>query len=268
MKRWFWFAILALCLGLPFAFAEEAPAPAEAQAPAAQEAPKMDPAMEKAYQMVTQGEATMRTLKDFTATFHKHEWKGGKMLKPETLFVKWRKNPRSVYMLWTGEHNKGQEIIWRRGWNGDKIRAHQGGFLRHITVNLDPTGSLAMKDSRHPIMHAGFDHTVELIAKDMRLAKENPEWGAQIKDLGVQNIHGAQSYCYEATMDKKKYPKFYAYKALICMHLALKIPNKVHIWDYEDGQVRLVEQYSYENVKLNVGLTDADFDPSNPDYAF
>ncbi len=34
------------------------------------------------------------------------------------------------------------------------------------------------------------------------------------------------------------------------------------------GQPQLLEEYTYLNVKLNVGLTDADFDDKNPEYNF
>jgi hypothetical protein len=30
----------------------------------------------------------------------------------------------------------------------------------------------------------------------------------------------------------------------------------------------VIEEYTYLNMKLNVGLSDRDFDPSNKDYAF
>jgi hypothetical protein len=30
----------------------------------------------------------------------------------------------------------------------------------------------------------------------------------------------------------------------------------------------LVEDYGYEDLKLNAGLTDLDFDPQNPEYRF
>ena len=34
------------------------------------------------------------------------------------------------------------------------------------------------------------------------------------------------------------------------------------------GQPPLVEEYTYRDVRVNVGLTDADFDPENPNYNF
>jgi hypothetical protein len=36
----------------------------------------------------------------------------------------------------------------------------------------------------------------------------------------------------------------------------------------EGGKPVLLELYAYRRVKLNVGLTDKDFDPTNPDYNF
>ena len=45
----------------------------------------------------------------------------------------------------------------------------------------------------------------------------------------------------------------------------LKVPIKIQIFDWDD---RLVESYGYENLKLDAGLTDSDFDPNNSDYKF
>jgi negative regulator of sigma E activity len=35
-----------------------------------------------------------------------------------------------------------------------------------------------------------------------------------------------------------------------------------------DDDPPLLEQYTYSSVRINVGLTDADFDRHNPDYRF
>ena len=36
----------------------------------------------------------------------------------------------------------------------------------------------------------------------------------------------------------------------------------------KDGKPVLQEEYTYRQVSLNVGLSDADFDPKNPAYGF
>ena len=38
--------------------------------------------------------------------------------------------------------------------------------------------------------------------------------------------------------------------------------------DEPGGKPRLLEEYIYTDIKVNVGLTDADFDRDNPDYGF
>ncbi len=181
--------------------------------------------------------------------------------------MKYRSKPRCVYLEWIGEEKQDQEVIWCKKSNDGKIKAHAGGFLKLITVNLDPNGNMAMKDSRHPISMAGFGHTVYLISRDNDILMKNPTWGS-VKDLGESMEFGAKSICYEATLDKAKHPKFYAYKARICMDKKTKMPNHVQIWDKEDGKVRLVEDYGYKKIKLNVGLKDTDFDPDNKAYRF
>lgn len=43
------------------------------------------------------------------------------------------------------------------------------------------------------------------------------------------------------------------------------MPIKIQIFDWSN---RLVECYGFEDLKLNPGLTDRDFDPKNPKYQF
>ncbi len=223
--------------------------------------------VERALAMIGEGRKAIRRIRDFTAVFHKKEYLK-KQLPEEVAFMKWRRKPRAVYMKWVGEEKKNQEILWGPEMNGGKIKAHAGGFLKLITVNLDPKGSMAMKDNRHPVTEAGFDHTGKLIERDMQLILKYPGGKSSVKALGEKIEYGAKSYCYEATMDKDAHPEFYARKARICTHMKLKLPNHVQTWDIEDGKMRLIEEYGYENIRVNVGLTDADFDPDNPEYAF
>lgn len=244
-----------------------APAPAS---PAGEEKTKTedkDPAFDAAWIMIKQGVAAMKKLRDFTAIFHKQEYAKGKMRPKEIASMKFRMKPRSVYMKWIGKEKKDQEVIWQKGWNDNDLKAHKGSFP-DITVNLNPKGRLAKADNRHPVTEAGFPHTVQLIASNFNRIRKNMGDGSKIVDLGEQNILGAKARCFESHLPKDKNPKYYMYKSIICSDLKTKLPVKVQIWDKEDGKVRLVETYVYEKVKINVGLTDADFDPENKEYDF
>jgi hypothetical protein len=53
--------------------------------------------------------------------------------------------------------------------------------------------------------------------------------------------------------------------AIVDVDQAYQLPIYTEIFDWH-GQ--LVERYGYLDVRLNQGLTDADFDPKNPAYGF
>jgi outer membrane lipoprotein-sorting protein len=50
-----------------------------------------------------------------------------------------------------------------------------------------------------------------------------------------------------------------------------KIPVRYAAFNWPEAQgsePEVIEEYTYQNVKINVGLTDKDFDFTNPDYNF
>lgn len=210
-------------------------------------------AMERAYSRV----------KDYTATFYKQERVDGELLPLETISVKFRK-PFGVYMRWTSGGFEGREVLFVRGWNDDKIRAHQGSFP-DVTVNLKPDASLAMRGNRHPITKAGFGEVIRLLVRDARLAEARPQDDVQYTDLGEWEVYGARSRCIEARAPGGKFSPYYAPRAKICFNVKTKMPTRVSTWDVEDN---LVEDYAFSDVRLNPGLADADFDPENPEYNF
>jgi hypothetical protein len=205
-------------------------------------------------------------VRDYTCIFHKREHKG-RQLPPESIFMKLRVSAKSVYLRWVGTVSKGREVLWAPGWNDGKLLAHKGSFP-DINVSLSPGSKLANTDSRHPVTMAGFSGTIALFASDFRLLGEKPECFKGARDLGEQVVYGAPSHCYEFETDKAACSGLYSYKAQLCIHDALQLPTRVLVWDYEDGQMRLVEEYGYEDIRLNVGLTDRDFDSKNPAYDF
>ena len=143
-------------------------------------------AMEKAYDEIS----------DYTTTMHKQERVKGHLLPREELQVKFRK-PFGIYLKWIGEVNHSREVIFVKGWNDDKLRAHKGSFP-DMTVNLKPDSSLAMQGNRHNITEAHFGRVVELIARDARLSESRPQDVVRYIDLGEKIIHGARSRCIEA----------------------------------------------------------------------
>lgn len=214
-------------------------------------------------QYVYDMESAYRKIRDYTAVMYKQERVKGTLQPSETIEVKFRK-PLSVYLKWTGDVNPGQEAIYVAGWNDGQMRAHKGSFP-DVTVNLKPTSSMAMRGNRHPITQAGFGHTIGLVAHDARRSEENPGDGVEYVDLGESTVHGAASRCLEQRVPSAAGAHYYAARARVCFDLRSRMPTRVTVWDAQD---QLLEDYGYAKVKLDVGLTDLDFDPANPAYKF
>lgn len=241
---------------------------AKAVAPEAAAAARPDPQrnVEAVAQAIARMQKAAGVLKDFTATFYKREWKG-KQLPDEVVTLKYRASPRSIYFKWTGDAYQGQEVLWQKGWNGDKARAHPGSFP-DLTVNLPTDHWLMTRNTRHPVPNAGFDFTIAMFAKDLETHKVKPECLVKAVDAGLKVVHGNAARCYEMETDKARCPEMYSRKARLCVYERLDVPASVEVWDFEDGALRKVEDYGYGDVKLDFGLTDKDFDPGNEEYGF
>lgn len=204
---------------------------------------------------------------DLTVKFHKKEMKKGSWLPEELIELKVRRSPHSVYMKWIGDNYRGQELIWRKGWNGNEAHVHTNTFP-DFAVDVRPESWLAMRRTRHPVPQAGFDYTVEQFVKDMGISHARPECLKSVEDKGPEEVFGAPSHCYEMELYKDRCPYLYSYKARLCLHNELGLPTRVEIWDKEAGEIQQVEDYGYEDIQIDIGLTDTDFDPKNKSYKF
>ena len=99
-------------------------------------------------------------VKDYTATLVKRERVNGKLNEPESMFLKVRQEPFSVYMGFvTPERLKGQEVIYVAGQNGGNMLAHGVGLQKLIgMIQLAPTSPLAMAGQRYPITEIGIEN--------------------------------------------------------------------------------------------------------------
>jgi outer membrane lipoprotein-sorting protein len=60
-------------------------------------------------------------------------------------------------------------------------------------------------------------------------------------------------------------PEFYAGRLVLWIDDELHLPLQIDLYDHEGN---LYEHYEHHDLKINVGLTDSDFDPANPAYRF
>jgi len=213
--------------------------------------------------LLSEAQESYKQIKDYTGIMYKQERIGKKMYPKETIFFKFAK-PFKVYMKWIKDPYKNREMIYVEGWNDNKIKAHEGGLMGVVSVNLDPKGSMAMKGNRHPVTDMGIGNLLKVVQSNIARAKKNGDSITVVK-LGEEKVFSVDTIKLEATFPKEKEKGYYCYRAVFWADKERKLPVKIMVYDWDD---QLVEDYAYENLKFDVGLTDKDFDPTNKEYNF
>ena len=209
-----------------------------------------------------EAEAAYGTVTNYVAIFHKQQRVGGKLLQEETIRIKFRK-PFSLYMKWIAEPNKGSELLYVEGWNEDRARVHKGRWLRFIVRNLAPEDPQLMKNNLRPFTDTGIGFLVKTVAVNVRKAIKAGE--LSFYERGEETVYGRKTQRLEVVFPKEKAEDYDACRLIINQDIESKILVRIRMYDWGD---QLSENYGYEYLKLDAGLTDADFDPENAAYHF
>ena len=209
-----------------------------------------------------QAELLLHRTESYTAVFHKQERVKGWLKTKETVYLKFKKLFK-VYMKWIEDPGKGREVLYVDGWNDNRIMVRDPGFLGVVTMNLNPQGAIAMKGSRHPIMEVGLEHLVKMFGDNLRRGLRSGGLEYRIGKEGMVFGRGIQSA--ELIFPRDPRNGYYCYRSILSLDTEKRIPIRVQVFDWED---KLIEDYGYENLVLNAGLTEADFDPQNSQYRF
>jgi outer membrane lipoprotein-sorting protein len=193
------------------------------------------------------------SLRDYACTFTKQERVDRELRPVDTILLKQRREPRCVYMKWTGGPNLGREAIHCPAKYGGNFKVHEGsGIGSWFTLSLDPTGSIAMDGERHPISEAGIFFTVDELARRLRSDRSR-----------LRFERPGRPDCLVVTQTEPT--GHYAHRTEICLDPQRSLPASLQVWD---ASGTLLERYGYADYRTDVGLTDRDFDVTNPDYGF
>lgn len=177
--------------------------------------------------------------------------------------------PLSVYMKFLKPKSMtGREVIWVENQNNGKLIVHEPGIKNLLRFRLNPTGLIAMFGQRYPLSDIGME---QLIVKLMELCEQERDDDEMVVSLQNGAMVGDDPCTIIQIRYAEKNPAQAIHLARIFFDDERMIPVRyaAYLWpDVEDGEPPLDEEYTFQEVKLNVGLTDADFDPDNPDYNF
>jgi hypothetical protein len=217
------------------------------------------------------GLSNVEKIQDYSATLAKRERIGGKLMDYEYMFIKLRQNPFSVYMYFLGPPEiKGQEVIYIEGQNNGNMWAHTVGIKNTMfgTVSIKPDGPIAMRGQRYPLTELGI---LNLIRRLVEVAEQDIKYGeCEVKFYEGAKINGRVCTCIEVVHPVPR-RNFLYHIARIFVDKELNLPIRYESYDWPTAPgaaPELMEEYTYLNLKLNVGFTNADFDVNNPNYKF
>jgi hypothetical protein len=172
----------------------------------------------------------------------------GKFLKPQSL--------------------NGQEVIWVEGKNDGNLVAHQAGLLNLTRWNLPPDGTIAMNGNKYPITEIGLVNLLELMIERGRRDRAYGE--CEISFDPKVEVDGRKCVLLEIRHPKKEGPyDFHLARIYFDIEQQLLFGYEGFDWPAGPGQEPpLLEKFFYSDLRLNVGLTEADFDPNNPAYNY
>lgn len=221
----------------------------------------------------------MNDVRDYTCLMVKRERVGNRIYGPEKIFTKIRHErvdngkvvtPRSIYMKFQSPAGmKGREVLFVKSeQESDRILVKKGGKrLSFLTFTLAPNSRLAMNGNRYPITEFGLKRLIErmIIFGEHELTNEQ----CKVNTLSGVDVDGRVCTCVEVFPKRRKDFDYHAAKIFIDDELRVPIRFESYGWpSQEDDQPQLLEEYTYRNLTLNVGLTEADFRRDHPEYGF
>lgn len=235
----------------------------------------IDPALELARSSLLHAQ---EQINDYTALFVKRCRVDGELppLQYAKLKIRDRKvengsvaTPMGVYLDFLKPSDvQGREVIWTEGANDGKMVVHQGGLSRFVTVYLDPNGYLAMRGQRYPVTDIGIENLLKKIIETAERDRKYDECEMKI----YRNAKVGKMSC---TMVEVIHPvrrdHFDFHRARVYFSDDLKVPIRYKSWSWPKAagqEPPLQEEYNYLRLAVNVGLTEADFDPDNPAYRY
>ncbi len=197
---------------------------------------------------------------DLVCTFSARERIRDEIVERKNMVFKFRK-PASFYMKMTEGEDKDTELIYVDGRYDNNVEIHLGGFWGFLRVAVDPRGKLALKNHRHPLTDADIGHILDVILANYRRGRDDPQ--ARITYEGIARVDGREAVHARAVFPAGRGYYGRTVDVYIDREMLLPVLLRVHGWNDE-----LLEEYRYENVRVNVGLTERDFDIKNPEYRF
>ena len=215
-----------------------------------------------------------QNVRDYSCRLIKRERIDGKLQSPQFARVKVRceqkqdgevVKPMAVFMQFLAPAKiKDRRILYIDGENNGDMLVRKGGIsMKYLKLRLKPSSTQALRESNYPITEIGFDKIFDRL---IQLAKDDIASDPTAANTLVSHFRNAKVNDRVCSHLRVVHPKrgdgIMFHEANLYVDNELKVPIRlvVHGWpESEGGEKPLLEEYSYVDLKMNVGLTDSDF---------
>ncbi|TWU41477.1 hypothetical protein Q31b_29260 [Novipirellula aureliae] len=221
-----------------------------------------------------------KNIRDYSCYIFKRERMNGELQKAQCIQVQMRcapsdggrtDRPMAVFLNYLAPSSlRGRKVLYVEGKNNGMMLVRKGGLsFNYVKLEIDPHGSAAKRESNYPITDLGFDkmiqRLIELVTNDM----ENDPDATNTKVSYFRKAKVKDRVCtHIQVVHPNRVDGVEFHKASLFFDDTLHVPIRitVHDWPEREGmEPPLIEEYTYVNLQLNVGLTDADFSKTKLD---
>jgi hypothetical protein len=175
---------------------------------------------------------------------------------------KFRK-PFDLYLRWRAVGESAREALFRRGWNGERVRVRQSVWGIPLIGDVAPDGSVVRRGSHYPLSEFGLNRVVERLQDQLVRGWLQGELEARLR--GVQDCEQRPCYVLEFVFPPSV-GRDYRHQRVVTYW---DIPQRLLVrYDAFDWSGQLDERHEFRQLQVNVSLNDADFDAANPHYGF
>jgi hypothetical protein len=241
--------------------APSAPQPMDTTAPNAP-APAASP-MDEPVRLIREAQKAYQNVRDYTCLLIKRERANGTLPPNTVMEMKVRTQPFSVYLKWVEPRlEAGQEVCYVAGRNGGKMRVHPKGVLGSVAgfISLDVNDPRVRRTSSRSITEAGIGNAIERFSRAWETERQH-NLTTQV-NVGEYEYNRRRCVRVETIHPNNGNGHFLYYRDVVYFDKETHLPIRLEFYDWPrqtGDQGQLVETYSFANMKLNVGLTDAVF---------
>lgn len=196
-------------------------------------------------------------VRDYACTFIKQERLRGTLAPEQWIKAKFLGKPFSVAMEWIRNSPGAARMLYVQGKYDNMMLIQPAGLLVLVgTVKRRPDGPDAMKNTLRPVTRFGFANALRSLIDVYQAARRAGECTEQFGGYAKVAGRDCLALVRHLPAGGRSYP---AWKTTTYIDLEYLLPTCIEALDWDK---QLISRYVYRDVKLNLGLKEADFTPA------